>query len=247
MTAITKEEVQRRLIEAGNADAQRRRHAHAEGEPCNGSCALFGPNDYYGPATLVPLGVLAEVIADIVSAPPQAKRPAPQLPAKHPDPGAWFKPDVWRMWQEHSQATGHTEYDSDDEYAISCRECPYDEHACPTVTFFHEPKQACDGYKECPRWAAQTYVHPEHEADRHYCSECKRIAMLDGWLPVPTGNWSILHGDEHEALDMVDFVRTNAATLDVLELAGLHQLAPAQSRTFGGGAVPRITLRRICR
>jgi hypothetical protein len=161
-----------------------------------------------------------------------------------------FKRDVWKAWQEHSSATGHTDYDSDDEYAIHCRECPYDEYQQPSVTFFHEPNQECDGYAECPRWARRAYVHREHEEVRHYCGECHKLASLDGWRAVPTGQWSILH--QHKSglygqLDMLDFVRANAEALTQAELDALHQLDPEQSLDFGGGAVPGVTLKRLSR
>jgi excisionase family DNA binding protein len=50
-----------------------------------------------------------------------------------------YLPGVWAQWQAHSAETGHTNFDSDDEYAISCRECPYDEYATPTVVFYGDP------------------------------------------------------------------------------------------------------------
>lgn len=37
-----------------------------------------------------------------------------------------YFPGVWAEWAVHSKESGHTNFDSDDEFAISCRECEFD-------------------------------------------------------------------------------------------------------------------------
>lgn len=80
----------------------------------------------------------------------------------YPTKDANFKQDVWTAWREHHVETGHDNFDSDDEYAISCRDCRED-------FFADELEDSVDDENSC----AVRGCSRSREAGNERCAVCK--------------------------------------------------------------------------